>query len=377
MTVAQPVGAPVGARRDRRRVGGQLDYRRATRLSRLSDRGADRARLLRGGLPAALEWRTAAARRDRRAARRDRGCARCRPKSPPRCRDGRRRAAAAAAGRDDAGAGGVGSQAGAARANRPRQADHQRAAAGACDSRVAWGTARRRGMAARLLLTVAGTVPRRISKSRRSIACWSPAPSTSSTPRPLPRAWSPAPAPTCTPRCWPRCARCRVRFTAARATGSSRCSRRSRPGMRSDDCLDAFARKHRLPPGFGHAIYPAGDPRAVLLQEPSARPRAAQGPQAVRDRAQSRGNGLEARAAASQSRFLSDRVRPDARLSARDRRRDLRRRPRRRMDRARLEQYADNRLIRPRMRYRGAADAPLGPECRHRQRGTTSLARRL
>ena len=41
-------------------------------------------------------------------------------------------------------------------------------------------------------------------------------------------------------------------------------------GMRLEECLAAFSVKWRLPPGFGHAIYPAGDPRAVLLKKEAA-----------------------------------------------------------------------------------------------------------
>jgi citrate synthase len=41
-------------------------------------------------------------------------------------------------------------------------------------------------------------------------------------------------------------------------------------GMRLDECLEGFVREHRLPPGFGHAIYPEGDPRAVLLKQTAA-----------------------------------------------------------------------------------------------------------
>ena len=41
-------------------------------------------------------------------------------------------------------------------------------------------------------------------------------------------------------------------------------------GMRLDECLEGFVREHRLPPGFGHAIYPEGDPRAMLLKQTAA-----------------------------------------------------------------------------------------------------------
>jgi citrate synthase len=38
-------------------------------------------------------------------------------------------------------------------------------------------------------------------------------------------------------------------------------------GARLETMLAAFGDKHLLPPGFGHAIYPNGDPRAVLLKK--------------------------------------------------------------------------------------------------------------
>jgi citrate synthase len=37
-------------------------------------------------------------------------------------------------------------------------------------------------------------------------------------------------------------------------------------GVRIDEMLGAFGAKHSLPPGFGHTIYPRGDPRAMLLK---------------------------------------------------------------------------------------------------------------
>ena len=37
-------------------------------------------------------------------------------------------------------------------------------------------------------------------------------------------------------------------------------------GVRIDQALEVFSAKHSLPPGFGHTIYPAGDPRAALLK---------------------------------------------------------------------------------------------------------------
>ena len=52
-------------------------------------------------------------------------------------------------------------------------------------------------------------------------------------------------------------------------------------GVRLDQCLAVFGREHRLPPGFGHAIYPEGDPRAVLLKQTASDHRAAQRAQAL------------------------------------------------------------------------------------------------
>ncbi len=105
-------------------------------------------------------------------------------------------------------------------------------------------------------------------------------------------------------------------------------------GVRINQCLDGFAREQQLPPGFGHAIYPEGDPRAVLLKRNAGRDRAPQGPALARDRAQGRSRGLEAPSPAPQSRFLFDRVRRDAGLLAEPAGGDLRSRTHRRMDRA-------------------------------------------
>jgi len=119
-------------------------------------------------------------------------------------------------------------------------------------------------------------------------------------------------------------------------------------------CLSKFSRDHQLPPGFGHAIYPAGDPRAALLRgvaESIARRRGAR--------------ILKTAQRAEAAVLRRDRLRPNldfyltvcalmlgfpqslpAAIFA--------------IGRAAgwiahaLEQYADNRLIRPRMRYRGA-----------------------
>lgn len=124
-------------------------------------------------------------------------------------------------------------------------------------------------------------------------------------------------------------------------------------GVRLDECLDVFGREHRLPPGFGHAIYPEGDPRAVLLK------------QTALTIARRKGRKLyETALKVEQAVFKRDRLRPNldfyqtvctrmlgfplgspAAIFA--------------VGRAAgwiahaLEQYENNRLIRPRMRYRG------------------------
>lgn len=124
-------------------------------------------------------------------------------------------------------------------------------------------------------------------------------------------------------------------------------------GMRLDECLAAFSVKWRLPPGFGHAIYPAGDPRATLLKQEAA------------EIARRRGRRLfETAQRVEETVWRRERLRPnlDFYLTV----------CARMMGFARglpaaifalgraagwiahsLEQYADNRLIRPRMRYRG------------------------
>ena len=172
--------------------------------------------------------------------------------------------------------------------------------------------------------------PRPSGRSPRSIASWSRAPSTSLTPRPSRRVSSPRPAPTSTPRCSPRYVRCRVQSMAARAIVSNRCSRKSTRGRGWRNAWPAFSVKWRLPPGFGHAIYPAGDPRAVLLEERGRRDCAPCAARRLFETAlRIEETVLAARAAASESRLLSDRLRPDAGVCARSAGRDFRCRPRR------------------------------------------------
>jgi citrate synthase len=125
-------------------------------------------------------------------------------------------------------------------------------------------------------------------------------------------------------------------------------------GARIEECLSAFTRDHRLPPGFGHAIYPDGDPRAVLLRDVA---------QTV---AKHRGRRLfETAQKVEAAVWKRERLRPnlDFYLTVCVRMLGF---PRSMpaaifaIGRASgwiahaLEQYADNRLIRPRMRYRGA-----------------------
>jgi len=125
-------------------------------------------------------------------------------------------------------------------------------------------------------------------------------------------------------------------------------------GAKLEDCLAAHAADHRLPPGFGHAIYPDGDPRAVLLRRTA---------EAIASR---KGASLyETALKVEEAVWKRDRLRPnlDFYLTVCTRMLGF---PRSlpaaifAVGRAAgwiahgLEQYADNRLIRPRMRYRGA-----------------------
>jgi citrate synthase len=126
-------------------------------------------------------------------------------------------------------------------------------------------------------------------------------------------------------------------------------------GLKLDPLLAGFIRKHVLPPGFGHAIYPDGDPRAALLKKVAT------------ELARRRGRRLfETALKIEETVWRRERLRPNldfyltvcirmlgfapgspAAIFA--------------LGRAAgwiahsIEQYADNRLIRPRMRYRGSA----------------------
>ena len=124
-------------------------------------------------------------------------------------------------------------------------------------------------------------------------------------------------------------------------------------GMRLEECLAAFSVKSRLPPGFGHAIYTAGDPRAVLLRKEAA------------EIARHRGRRLfESAQRVEEAVWRRDRLRPnlDFYLTVCVRMLGfVRGLPAAIFALGRtagwiahsLEQYTDNRLIRPRMRYRG------------------------
>ena len=125
-------------------------------------------------------------------------------------------------------------------------------------------------------------------------------------------------------------------------------------GARVEDCLASFTREHRLPPGFGHAIYPEGDPRGELLRE------------TARAIAKHKGSRLlETAVKVEEAVWKRERMRPnlDYYLTVCTRMLGFARGlPAAIFGIGRsagwiahgLEQYADNRLIRPRMRYRGA-----------------------
>jgi citrate synthase len=125
-------------------------------------------------------------------------------------------------------------------------------------------------------------------------------------------------------------------------------------GARIPDCLDAITRENRLPPGFGHAIYPNGDPRAALLRKHAE------------SIARRKGRRLlEIALRIEEAVWKRERLRPnlDFYLTVSTRMLGF---PRGlpaaifAVGRSAgwiahsLEQYADNRLIRPRMRYRGS-----------------------
>ncbi|HEX3409566.1 MAG TPA: citrate/2-methylcitrate synthase [Candidatus Binataceae bacterium] len=122
-----------------------------------------------------------------------------------------------------------------------------------------------------------------------------------------------------------------------------------------DQALDVFSAKHRLPPGFGHTIYPDGDPRAALLKRVAKGTAKRKGPklfetalkveEAVWRREQLRPN-LDFYLTVCVRLLGFGRGTPAAIFA---------------IGRAAgwiahsLEQSADNRLIRPRMRYHGSA----------------------
>ncbi|MEA2649919.1 MAG: citrate synthase, partial [Candidatus Binataceae bacterium] len=125
-------------------------------------------------------------------------------------------------------------------------------------------------------------------------------------------------------------------------------------GTRVEQALEGFSAKHSLPPGFGHTIYPDGDPRAALLKR------------VAHATAKRKGRKLfETALKVEEAVWKGERLRPNldfyltvcvrmigfargmpAAIFA--------------MGRAAgwiahsLEQSADNRLIRPRMRYHGS-----------------------
>ncbi len=125
-------------------------------------------------------------------------------------------------------------------------------------------------------------------------------------------------------------------------------------GIRLESMLQHFGEQHLLPPGFGHAIYPNGDPRAVLLKAVAS------------SISQHKGKRWFDMACKVEERvWQRDQLRPnlDFYLTVCTRMMGF---PRGlpaavfALGRAAgwiahsLEQYADNRLIRPRMRYRGS-----------------------
>ncbi len=217
-------------------------------------------------------------------------------------------------------------------------------------SRAAGGDA---GMAARLCERALADARRR-PIARRSIACSSLAPSTSSTPPPLPRASSPAPAPISTPRCWRRYARSRDRFTVAPAIASKACSPSSTRALASSRRSTPSARNIRCRPASATPFIRAAIPRAALLKRVARATAKRKGrklfetalkfEEAVWKRARLRPN-LDFYLTVCVRMVGFPRGMPAAIFA---------------MGRAAgwiahsLEQSADNRLIRPRMRYHGS-----------------------
>lgn len=125
-------------------------------------------------------------------------------------------------------------------------------------------------------------------------------------------------------------------------------------GIRLERMLQHFSEQRLLPPGFGHAIYPRGDPRAVLLKAVAA------------SICQHKGKRWFDTACKIEERvWQRDQLRPnlDFYLTVCTRMLGFPRGlPAAIFAVGRtagwiahsLEQYADNRLIRPRMRYRGS-----------------------
>jgi citrate synthase len=125
-------------------------------------------------------------------------------------------------------------------------------------------------------------------------------------------------------------------------------------GVALDSMLEHFGEQRLLPPGFGHAIYPDGDPRAALLKLVASSIAVRKGKR-----------WFDAACKVEEMVWLRDRLRPnlDFYLTVCIRMLGL---PRGlsaavfALGRTAgwiahsLEQYADNRLIRPRMRYRGS-----------------------
>jgi citrate synthase len=125
-------------------------------------------------------------------------------------------------------------------------------------------------------------------------------------------------------------------------------------GVRLEVLLTAFGDKHLLPPGFGHAIYPNGDPRAVLLKKVAT---------TIGRRKSKR--FFETALKLEEAVWKRERLRPnlDFYLTVCTRMLGFARGlPAAIFAVGRaagwiahsMEQYVDNRLIRPRMRYRGS-----------------------